>query len=76
MKGVYMDRVIEVGHEGDPPLRVRPHPDDPKSSLSLCTESSQEVEHWGQLNLWLPLDLARALGKALIEAADQLEQQR
>lgn len=55
-------------------LIVRPWPDAPDIPVIMTDEISKE--HFGLLNLLLPsTDFARALGNALINCANELDEQ-
>ena len=67
---VYTDVIREIGHTDERPLTVRPWPDDP-SFVNLCAVGPDAESHWGVVNLALHPDLAEALGRALIAAANE-----
>ena len=73
MKKAYIDQLFQVGEEGEPPLTVRPSPDDPQAWVELCAVGTEAVDYWGEISVMLPNEIARLLGQALIKAATKEE---
>lgn len=72
----WTDVVRNVGSEGMEAhfLTVRPWPESP-DYVCLCTEGEKNQKWFGSFNVALPADVAIALGKALIAAANELKEQ-
>lgn len=60
---VYYDRVA---------LTLRDCPENP-DYIELCTISEKDREYWGKVNIGMPPELARKLGQALIDQAEDKE---
>ena len=72
MSTAFLDVVRHIGISGDPPLSVRICPDYLEAVL-LSTESQESKEWYGYIDLPMKPDLARNLGQALIDCANEID---
>jgi hypothetical protein len=57
-------------------LEICPHPDHPETAIMLHTPTDEAQKWYGKFDLLLDAEEARQLGKALIEFADQFDEDR
>jgi hypothetical protein len=70
-----MDHIYRVYDENEGVcVEVRPYPDAPQSSLELCTVDGKSQEWYGKVSLVLFPTQAKLLAKALLKAAEALDQ--
>lgn len=71
---VYTEREYKVGTEGVLEyLTIRPAPDFPDSGVLLYAKGKADKEYFGEVYLQLDADFMRALGRALIACADDVQ---
>ena len=69
---VYSDWSCNVGNAGEPPLTVRLWPE--ADGYVAITAAGEDAKEWyGQIDLPISLEFARALAHALLEIADHVE---
>ena len=73
-KKAFMDIVRQIGMEGDPCLTVSPSSDCPGFVMLEALEPKAK-EWFGNVCLSMDSSMARKLGKALIDCANELEVQ-
>lgn len=65
-------RRVFVPHSEGAFIELGPWPDAPGTTIELRTTEKGGIDYFGKVNLVLPVEYAKALGEALVKAADDL----
>ena len=72
MTTAYCYAVRRVGSNGEAPLTVAPAPEAPDGYICVVADGPAAVDQWGPINITFTVDVARALGHALIACANEV----
>jgi len=74
MKNPLIESVKRVWVDGEKSfLEIRPYPEAPQHSLEIATTNERSTEWFGKISLPMSPEYARALGEALIAAANEFK---